>query len=319
MLRIISSLKLERTIHWWFEQFSKGLWTHTKVDLRGNQIATIDGGILHRILNEFSQGDGFLNLEECGRIGNTIAKPQRLVRGGKAAAPGAWPWQVAIYDAQVEYIICGGALIGKGGSKYIFDPRWSNVPRCLQVIQIFVHDEYTGFESDIALMKLHGSANLTKRVQLICLPSNDDLSDDFLDGSQDEFGGPHRGWVAGWGKDASDEGTDALTEVQLTVTPKRECRNRIRMKTSDHPASITRNTFCAGERNNASSFVNEDAKEYGTVCEGDSGSPMVFPSHSLLKSQWVVEGIVSHIYVKSRQDCSNYEPGQYGVFTRVNK
>ncbi|CAG0885690.1 unnamed protein product [Darwinula stevensoni] len=282
---------------------------------------------------------------ECGRTGNTIAKPQRLVRGGKAAALGAWPWQVAIYDAQVEYIICGGALIGRRwvltaahcvaelndiitvrdvqdffihlGKHYRNMSEDDEFVQIMKVIQIFVHDEYTGFESDIALMKLHGSANLTRRVQVICLPSNDDLSDDFLDGSQDEFGGPHRGWVAGWGKDASDEGTDALTEVQLTVTSKRECRNRIRIKTSDHPASITRNTFCAGERSNVSSFVNEDAKEYGTVCEGDSGSPMVFPSHSLLKSQWVVEGIVSHIYVKSRQDCSNYEPGQYGVFTRV--
>ncbi|CAG0895628.1 unnamed protein product [Darwinula stevensoni] len=147
----------------------------------------------------------------------------------------------------------------------------------MKVTQTMVHDNYTASESDIALMKLNDSGNITKWVQLICVPSNDELSDEFLDGVRHTFGGPYRGEVAGWGRDASDRGTDVLTEVQLTVIP----------------------------------------QQYRTVCGGDSGSPMVFPSHSLLKSQWVVEGIVSHIYKKSGQNCSNYEPGQYGSCLRL--
>ncbi|CAG0884970.1 unnamed protein product [Darwinula stevensoni] len=57
--------------------------------------------------------------------------------------------------------------------------------------------------------------------------------------------------------------------------------------------------------------------EYQTVCRGDSGSPMVFPSHSSQESRWSVEGIVSHFF--SKEECSTRHPGQYSVFTRVNR
>ncbi|CAG0900678.1 unnamed protein product, partial [Darwinula stevensoni] len=284
----------------------------------------------------------------CGRRGNLVLAGQRLVRGGKEASPGSWPWQAAIYDVEVKDLLCGGALIGRRwvltaahcvvddnhdstftirdvedffvylGKHYRNVSKDDKFVQKMKVTQIIVNEEYSGWESDIALLKLHESANLTARVQLICLPSIDVLSDDFLDGSQDELSAPHGGKVAGWGKDASDQATDVLTEVRLTVIPKRECRNRIHIMTEDIPTSITRKTFCAGERKNATSIENEDGKKYRTVCEGDSGSPIVFASNSLLKSQWVVEGIVSHIYTKSGQNCSNYEPGQYGVFIRVN-
>ncbi|CAG0904234.1 unnamed protein product [Darwinula stevensoni] len=189
----------------------------------------------------------------------------------------------------------------------------------MKVTQIIPKAEYTGLESDIALIKLKDSANLTERVQLICLPSNENLSDEILDGAQDKYGRPDRGWVAGWGRDASDEATDVLTEVQLEVIPKPECRMEINIRADKHPTSITTKTFCAGKRYNASLFLHENSKEHKSVFPGDSGSPMVFASHSLLKSQWVVEGIVNHIYTKSGRDCSNYEPGEYGVFSRVNK
>ncbi|CAG0897855.1 unnamed protein product [Darwinula stevensoni] len=285
---------------------------------------------------------------ECGRIKNPVASAQRLVRGGKVAARGAWPWQAGIYDdhSEVKDIICGGVLIGRQwvltaahcvvegedtiavrdvndflvylGKHHRNTSLDDEFVQKLKVTQIIVHDQYTGFESDIALMKLHDSANITKWVQLICLPFDDELSDQILDGVQVK-GGPHRGYVTGWGIDASNRGTDVLTQVQLAVITKEECRNKISEITAAHPDSISRNTFCAGEQNYSSSFVEEQAKEYRTVCKGDSGSPMVFASLSLLKSQWVVEGIVSHIYERPGQNCSNYEPGQYGVFTRVNK
>ena len=62
--------------------------------------------------------------------------------------------------------------------------------------QIIPHEEYTGWDSDIALIKLDDSATLTEWVQLICLPSSDDLSDVMLDGVRDEFHGPDQGWVS---------------------------------------------------------------------------------------------------------------------------
>ncbi|CAG0903309.1 unnamed protein product [Darwinula stevensoni] len=279
----------------------------------------------------------------CGQSGKMVPSAQLmnpLIRGGKEAAPGSWPWQAAIYHVTFGDIICGGALIGMRwvltaahcvvghdvnnffvylGKHYRNVSQDDEFVQKMKVTQIFVHDKYTGWVSDIALMKLNDSAILNEWVQLICLPFNDEISDDILDGVEDRFGGSHPGKVAGWGRDASDLATDVLTEVPLTVIPKRECRKKIYEITGNHPASISRSTFCAGERNYSSSIVNENAKEYKTVCPGDSGSPIVFASHGLLGSQWVVEGIVSHIYAKSGQNCSNYEPGQYGVFTRVNK
>ncbi|CAG0887677.1 unnamed protein product [Darwinula stevensoni] len=161
----------------------------------------------------------------CGLIKKKGASAQRLVRGGKKAAPEAWPWQAAIYDnnAQVKDIICGGALIGSQwvltaahcvvdgddtiavrdvndffvylGKHHRNMSMDDEVVQKMKVTQIMVHDNYTGLESDIALMKLHDSANITKWVQLICLPSNDELSDEFLDGVRDTFGGPYRGEV----------------------------------------------------------------------------------------------------------------------------
>ncbi|CAG0895360.1 unnamed protein product [Darwinula stevensoni] len=307
--------------------------------LRGPRVRTCG------VNGEWTGPDPFCE-PECGRMEKLVASPQKLIRGGEEAALGAWPWQAAIYDVQFKDVICGGALIGKQwvltAAHCVMDPENASavqdvnnffvylgmhyrdvsmddeVVQKMKVTQIIPKAEYTGWESDIALIKLDDSANLTERVQLICLPSNENLSDEFLDGAQDEFGRPDRGWVAGWGKDVSNQATDVLTQVQLEVIPKPECRREINVKSDKHPTSITTNTFCAGKRYNASSLVHEDAKEYKTVCPGDSGSPMVFASHSLLKSQWVVEGIVSHIYTKSGRDCSNYEPGEYGVFARVN-
>ncbi|CAG0895629.1 unnamed protein product [Darwinula stevensoni] len=393
---------------------SKNLWTSTEVNLQHNKIATIDGRVLHRILKEMSQGDGFLRLDdnpikcdcasywlkfspkmlekvsgkcengtdlrdldliesgvtgceppphikygrfhflscsneegryytlrgprvrtcvaneewtgpdplcepECGRIKIPGASTQSLISGGMEAAPGAWPWQAAIYDDHEKDIICGGALIGRQwvltaahcvvddddviavrdvndlfvylGKHHRNISMDNEVAQKMKVTQIIMHEEYKHLEPDIALLKLHDSANITKRVQL----------------------------VTGWGIDASNRATDVLTEVQLTVIPQHECRNTFDVIAETHPRTISRNTFCAGELNYSFSSGNDDEKEYKTLCKGDSGSPMVFASHSLLNSQWVIEGVVSHIYERPEQNCSNYEPGHYGAFTRVNR
>ncbi|CAG0895837.1 unnamed protein product [Darwinula stevensoni] len=69
--------------------------------------------------------------------------------------------------------------------------------------------------------------------------------------------------------------------------------------------------FCAGNDQDT------PVEEYQTVCRRDSGSQMVFPSHPSLESRWSVEGIVSHFL--SKEECSARQPGQYSVFTRVNR
>ncbi|CAG0900619.1 unnamed protein product [Darwinula stevensoni] len=92
---------------------SKSFWANTRVSLRSNQIVTVDGRILYRILKEFSKGECSLDLLESGTMKYAPGSPTALIKGEKAA-PGSWPWQAAIYDKQKKGIVCGAALIGEG-------------------------------------------------------------------------------------------------------------------------------------------------------------------------------------------------------------
>ncbi|CAG0900449.1 unnamed protein product [Darwinula stevensoni] len=55
--------------------------------------------------------------------------------------------------------------------------------------------------------------------------------------------------------------------------------------------------------------------DFQAACRGDSGSPMVFYINALRR--WQVEGIVSHFFFD--EPCSMRRPGQYSIFTRVNR
>ncbi|CAG0879118.1 unnamed protein product [Darwinula stevensoni] len=178
-----------------------------------------------------------------------------------------------------------------------------------QVSHIILHKDfnvYNNYDSDIALLKLTRPAVLTARVQLVCLPNRFDLSEAILDS-----GVP--GWVAGWGHDGSDELAAVLTEVQLPVISNRKCVRDTLHFTGDPGVTrtLTSNMFCAGFSANTS------LEDFRTVCPGDSGSPMVFLSNTSRDSHWTMEGIVSHFFQKG--SCSMRRPGQYGIFTKVNR
>ncbi|CAG0903943.1 unnamed protein product, partial [Darwinula stevensoni] len=275
----------------------------------------------------------------CGRKNYQVT----LSKGGKPSQIGEWPWQVAIHDAYEKDIVCGGALIreqwvltaahcvtiqgtdrprtqedllvylGKQHRANVEDDEYVQIR---QVSHIFHHKDYSiqNYDSDIALLKLTTPSVLTERVQLICLPTKIDISDENLqDGTL--------GWVAGWGYDGSDLLTAVLTDVQLPVISNRLCRRDTTSFTGDISATrtLTSNMFCAGHSKNTSleGHIENDDKpyhtDYQTVCPGDSGSPMVFLSNTSLDSFWTVEGIVSHFFQK--ETCSLRRPGQYGVFT----
>ncbi|CAG0893330.1 unnamed protein product [Darwinula stevensoni] len=267
----------------------------------------------------------------CGRKNYQVT----LSKGGKPSQIGEWPWETAIYDVHAQDIVCGGALIreewvltaahcvtihgtdrprkqedllvylGKHHRAHVKDDEYVQIR---QVSHIFHHKDYSiqNYDSDIALLKLTKPSVLTERVQLICLPTKFDVSDENLqDGMQ--------GWVAGWGYNGSNLLTAVLTEVQLPVISNRLCRRDTTHFTGDFSATrtLTSNMFCAGHSRNTS------IEDYRTVCPGDSGSPMVFLSIASQDSYWTVEGIVSHFFQK--ETCSLRRPGQYGVFTRVNR
>ncbi|CAG0903927.1 unnamed protein product [Darwinula stevensoni] len=263
----------------------------------------------------------------CGKKASQI----QLSAGGNPSEIGEWPWQAAIYDIKKGDVICGGALIREewvltaahcvvvDGSirtrhseeifVYLGKHYRSYIKKDEHVSRIILHKEfnfYNNYDSDIALLKLRRPAVLTARVQLVCLPNRFDLSEAILDS-----GVP--GWVAGWGYDGSDELAAVLTEVQLPVVSNRKCVRDTLNFTGDPGVTrtLTSNMFCAGFS------ADTPIEDFRTVCPGDSGSPMVFFSNTSQDSHWTMEGIVSHFFQKGA--CSMRRPGQYGIFTKVNR
>ncbi|CAG0904335.1 unnamed protein product, partial [Darwinula stevensoni] len=174
---------------------------------------------------------------------------------------------------------------------------------CSQVSTIILHEDFNirNYDSTIALVRLTEPAILTDRVQIVCLPTGFDLSQQNLENGK-------QGWVAGWGYDESDILSEELTEVEIPVLSNHKCiLDTIHFIGDPSPArTLTSNMFCAG-------YVLETSfEDYKTVCRGDSGSPMVFFS----ARRWHVEGIVSHSLFD--QPCSMRRPGQYTIFTKVN-
>ncbi|CAG0886944.1 unnamed protein product, partial [Darwinula stevensoni] len=268
---------------------------------------------------------------ECGRR----VQPVALSAGGTPSDIGEWPWQVAIYDTKRAELICGGALIreqwvltaahcltvagtsrigsrndflfylGKHHRNNSLDDEFVQEKKASKII---LQEDFSlqNFDSDIAIVKLMEPAVLTKRVQLICLPTLHDLSERNLQNGS-------RGWVAAWGFNGSDILSHVLTEVEIPVKSNPDCR-RDTMDFTHDPSltrTLTSNMFCAGHDKDT------PLEAYQSVCPGDSGSPMVFHTHASLESRWQVEGIVSHFF--SREACSMRRPGQYGIFTKVNR
>ncbi|CAG0884647.1 unnamed protein product [Darwinula stevensoni] len=268
----------------------------------------------------------------CGRK----VHQQPLLAGGEPSDIGEWPWQAAVYDAKKDDLLCGGALIREQwvltaahcvtvpysltvrqpkefkvhlGKHYRDISKDDEFVQIKQVSHIIVHEEFNwqNFDADIALLKLGKPSVLTSRVQLVCLPSQDHLSQ-FP--TEDRM----KGWVAGWGLNASDLFTAVLTEVQLPVMSNLECRQDVTRLTGDSKLTDTLNSnmFCAGHDKDT------PVEDYQTVCPGDSGSPLVVLSPVSDGNSWTVFGIVSH-YFSNRQMCSMRLPGQFGVFTRVSR
>ena len=145
--------------------------------------------------------------------------------------------------------------------------------------------------------------------------------------------------MVGWGYNGSDVLTSVLTEVELPVVSNIICHRDTIHHAGDSSVTrtLTSNMFCAGhnrtiplESMTSTLFfliISEEQgsiacdeiayPEYQTVCQGDSGSPMVFRNNDFPDSPWHVEGIVSHFFTKDK--CSARRPGQYSIFTRVNR
>ena len=122
---------------------------------------------------------------------------QSRVIGGKDAAKGAWPWQIAMY--KYGYFACGGSLIAPNwvltashcisSRGTVDDP--SNVKvvvgdlhrqlndtteRTHDVELILAHPSYSEstLNNDIALMKLATPAIMNDHVNTVCIPNKNE-------------------------------------------------------------------------------------------------------------------------------------------------
>ncbi|XP_066994774.1 protein masquerade [Anabrus simplex] len=213
----------------------------------------------------------------CG-VKGTARGHSRLGRvvGGEDGDPGEWCWQVALINSLNQYL-CGGALIGtqwvltaahcvtnivrsgdaiyvRVGDHDLTRKYGSPGAQTLRVATTYIHHNHNSqtLDNDIALLKLHGQAELKDGVCLVCLPAR---------GVSQAAG--KRCTVTGYGY-MGEAGPIPLRvrEAEIPIVSDAECIRKINAVTEKIfilPAS----SFCAG------------GEEGNDACQGDGGGPLV--------------------------------------------
>ena len=241
-------------------------------------------------------------------LGKEIAAQLRMrphVVGGFKAAPGQWPFQVALLDASVannaNAQFCGGALIDKlfvvTAAHCVFGSRATEIDVLTgtqslaiggtrrHVAAIRIHPGYNDntLDFDIAIIKLKTAATgivvshlISQRQEAALAPA----------GTQT--------WVTGWGSTIASGGgyPKDLYQVGVPIVSRTDCNDA-----NSYNGEITARMICAGFKNGG-----KDS------CDGDSGGPMIVKD-SL--GRWRAQaGIVSW-----GDGCA--QPNLYGVYSRV--
>lgn len=205
--------------------------------------------------------------------------------GGREAAPGAWPWQVAlvVHTSSQAYngFFCGGSIIA---------PEWvltaahcltdfdaslidvlvgthqlSTNARRIQADRSLIHPDYSDFTFDGDLGLLHLSEPVTNTAITLFAPAADGTELDYL-----------RATVTGWGNmnpySWFGQFPDVLQEVSLPLVGYQAC-------STAWGWSFSSNQICAGYPTMTKA-----------VCSGDSGGPLMIQKPD---GQWRQVGIVS--------------------------
>jgi len=209
----------------------------------------------------------------CGVKGTV--RSGRVV-GGEDGEKNEWCWQVALINSLNQYL-CGAALIGtqwvltaahcvtnivrSGDAIYIrvgdhdlTKKYGSPGAQTLRVATTYIHHNHNSqtLDNDIALLKLHGQAELKEGVCLVCLPAR---------GVNHAAG--KRCTVTGYGY-MGETGPIPLRvrEAEIPIVSDAECIRKVNAVTEKIfilPAS----SFCAG------------GEEGNDACQGDGGGPLV--------------------------------------------
>ncbi len=230
-----------------------------------------------------------------------------LIIGGEKAAPGEFPWQVALLDATVSNTYraqyCGGALIAPDwvvtAAHCVVDGRTISAPGEVDILvgttslasggtrvdvdRVVVHGRYNPRtdENDIALLRL------SEPVGVATLPVLTRADEARLSAA---------GTLAtatGWGN-TSIRGEDFpvdLRKVRLPLVTNRVCNGPRAYAGAVRPKMLCAG-FAAGGKD---------------TCQGDSGGPLVVPDGD---GGFVLAGITSW-------GAACAAPNKYGVYTRV--
>ncbi|XP_075744692.1 chymotrypsin-like elastase family member 2A [Rhipicephalus microplus] len=193
-----------------------------------------------------------------------------------------WPWNVAIHTSSRfrPEQFCGGALISDQhiltaahcvdeatldgirvhlGSwrRSVFDNGEIAVP----VKEMCVHQNYTGHENDIAVLKLAHPVNFTTTVRPVCLPQ----SEEHLPTETEAYA---TGWTV---RKVNEKHQDrrTLQALKMILMNEQHC-------TKYFDISLPENVLCASHI-------------YGSLCEGDSGAPAV----QFIHGHWFIQGVLS--------------------------
>ncbi|XP_031335735.1 protein masquerade-like isoform X1 [Photinus pyralis] len=209
----------------------------------------------------------------CGVKGTS--RNARVV-GGEDGDQAEWCWQVALINSLNQYL-CGAALIGtqwvltaahcvtnivrsgdaiyvRVGDHDLTKKYGSPGAQTLRVATTYIHHNHNSqtLDNDIALLKLHGQAELKEGVCLVCLPAR---------GVNHAAG--KRCTVTGYGY-MGEAGPIPLRvrEAEIPIVSDAECLRKVNAVTEKIfilPAS----SFCAG------------GEEGNDACQGDGGGPLV--------------------------------------------
>ncbi|CAB3260985.1 unnamed protein product [Arctia plantaginis] len=206
---------------------------------------------------------------------------------------GEFPWVVALLDSKTfvyigvgvlinpEVVMTAAHIISEYGpfSLKIRAGEWDTQTELEKyefqerlVKELYIHNKFNKrfLLNDIALLRLEKPLELSRHINVICMPKQDEVFDTY------------KNCIAnGWGKDTFGvKGKFAviLKKVEVNMVPYNRCRTLLRRTRLGSNFKLPISILCAG---------GEEGKD---TCQGDGGAPLVCP---IGNNQYKLTGLVA--------------------------